>query len=225
VVADRSLRRAVPATRHRSHRGARFAGRHPRRRRPPDRPAMQQPGTGDHCEAHVPTQQPSAGSQARVPGADVHPGRAGDHQEPSPQGPPAPVGLSGPLTAQRGAPDRGRPARRGRLAPVRGRTTFAQLSRGRRYRGRHCTLVVGPEQAEPSVSFAIGRKVGTAVQRNLVRRRLRVVLSEARSDGTLSNRAHLVIVHPGAATAPFGTLRDELIDLLRRPRGRGSDVQ
>lgn len=60
----------------------------------------------------------------------------------------------------------------------------------------------GDRAAPPRLAFAISRKVGPAVSRNRVRRRLR----ELARHTALGPGAWLVIVSPGAASAPFATL-------------------
>ncbi|GAC1315311.1 MAG: hypothetical protein NVSMB12_10500 [Acidimicrobiales bacterium] len=54
----------------------------------------------------------------------------------------------------------------------------------------------------PRLAFAINRKVGSAVSRNRIRRRVR----ELARHSALAPGAWLVVVAPGAATAPFATL-------------------
>jgi len=57
-------------------------------------------------------------------------------------------------------------------------------------------------QAPPRVAFAVGRRVGGAVERNRVRRRLRAVARDA----ALPGGAWLVGAGPGAATASHAEL-------------------
>lgn len=64
----------------------------------------------------------------------------------------------------------------------------------------------------PRVGFAIGRAVGTAVQRNRVRRRLRALLSERSLPGGLL----LVGARPPVTELTFDELRSTLDRLLER---------
>ena len=52
---------------------------------------------------------------------------------------------------------------------------------------------------EPRFGFIVSKKVGTAVQRNLVRRRLKAICLEAIVDGGV--RGVDVVVRPGRVTA------------------------
>jgi ribonuclease P protein component len=64
------------------------------------------------------------------------------------------------------------------------------------------------------VAFAIGRRTGTAVVRNRIRRRLRAALEEmARADQTPAGAA-VVTAGPAVATAPFALVRRDLARAL-----------
>lgn len=61
----------------------------------------------------------------------------------------------------------------------------------------------------PRVAYSVGKKVGPAVVRNRVKRRLRAIVAElARPTGSLppGPGAYLVSVGPGAATLPYAGL-------------------
>ena len=68
----------------------------------------------------------------------------------------------------------------------------------------------------PRVGFAIGRKVGPAVVRNQVRRRLRTVFRELEARGGLSAGAYLVIVRPAAADRSQLELRGNVEHAMNR---------
>jgi ribonuclease P protein component len=84
----------------------------------------------------------------------------------------------------------------------------------------------------PRVGYAIGKVVGGAVTRNLVRRRLQAVVASVAGD--LGPGTYLVGAGPTAAGAGFAELRSALTDALtslpapgglaRRPAATSSEV-
>jgi len=103
---------------------------------------------------------------------------------------------------------------------VRGASAFAALARPRDFGGtrrRSGPLTVafvpavdGETPARPCVAFAIGRRVGPAVVRNRLRRRLRDELASLARDGRLTPGLHLIGVGPAAAGLDGPTLRGHL---------------
>jgi ribonuclease P protein component len=97
---------------------------------------------------------------------------------------------------------------------VRDRSTFVDMRR-RGLRSADGPLVVSylpPDQdarvgAPPREAFAVGRKVGSAVERNVLRRRLRGLFRELASSGVTRAGAYLVVVRPGAAGSTSTQLR------------------
>lgn len=70
-------------------------------------------------------------------------------------------------------------------------------------------MVAGGDR--PSAGYAVGRSVGPAVVRNLVRRRLRAAFAElAPAPGT-----YLVAADESARRLPYGQLRQDLAAALR----------
>ncbi|PLS76587.1 MAG: ribonuclease P protein component [Actinobacteria bacterium] len=101
------------------------------------------------------------------------------------------------------------------IQPVRDRASFAALRRsGRRVRRGPLTLTFVPGAPDDPlrVAYAIGRTVGGAVVRNLLRRRLRVVVSEL--GPLLQPGAYLIAAAPGAASLSFGELRAAVAEAL-----------
>jgi len=68
----------------------------------------------------------------------------------------------------------------------------------------------------PAVAYAVGRRTGSAVQRNRLRRRLRAATRE-RADLLQPDTAYLVGVDPTAATMSFDALSDALARALTMP--------
>lgn len=101
------------------------------------------------------------------------------------------------------------------LEAVSRRRDFASLDASRsRGRSGPVRVVYAPFEDEtrvvPEVAYGIGRSVGTAVVRNQLRRRLRVLMRECHEQGLLGPGRHLVSVGPSATTLRFDTLRDHL---------------
>lgn len=104
---------------------------------------------------------------------------------------------------------------------VRDRTVFNRFrSEGIRSRSGGLTVVrvARPAAERPAVAYAISRRVGSAVRRNTLRRRLRALMTEADRHGRLGSDAWLVIPSPNAATASFTTLREWLDAALAHQR-------
>ena len=145
-------------------------------------------------ETNLPTEQPQAGQAPRLPSPDVHSRRTGHHPVEMAEGPSSPVGL---------------------IWRVDRRETFEDLRRGRRRREGPITVswVSGDPTEPPRVAYTIGRKVGSAVVRNRVRRRLRMLMREAAP--TLRPGAYLIGVGPAAALLPHEELREKLSKALK----------
>jgi ribonuclease P protein component len=154
-------------------------------------------------ETDVPAEQSKAGEAPRLPASHVDPGRPGHPQRPAPEGTPQAVGLSTPAAAPR------------MVWAVRDRATFESLRRsGRRVRRGPITVtwLAGDPAEPPRVAYAIGRRVGGAVVRNRIRRRLRSVMQEVRAQ--LRPGAYLVGAATGAASLSYGDLRATVCEAL-----------
>jgi len=74
------------------------------------------------------------------------------------------------------------------------------------------------------VAFAIGRRTGTAVVRNRIRRRLRAALAEMARADEIPFGAVVVSAGPAVATAPFALVRRDLARALARASGPAEAV-
>lgn len=103
---------------------------------------------------------------------------------------------------------------------MRRRADFLRVQRaGRRYRGRQILLVVAKGNDDRTlVGLTISRRVGNAVTRNRVRRRLREIVRNQATELRLGDD-YVVIAYPGAALASFRELREELTWLLSKAKG------
>jgi len=144
-------------------------------------------------EANVSTKQSQAGQATRLPSSYVDPSRAGDHQGSASEGPQAAVGL---------------------IWRVDRRDMFEKLRNGRRCRQGPLTLSWVPaDVAEPPrVAYTIGRRVGSAVVRNRLRRRLRTLIRESAS--SLRPGVYLIGAGPAAVQLSYEDLRRTLLRVL-----------
>ncbi len=104
---------------------------------------------------------------------------------------------------------------------IRRRALFtATRERGRRTTNRWMTLSVLPrDEAAPTdpaeVAFLTPKRIGSAVMRNRLRRRMREIYR--RAPGTMLSDAYLVwIARPLATELPFAELQECMLTLLRR---------
>ena len=120
------------------------------------------------------------------------------------------------------------------IGRVRDRTTFAALrSQGVRARSGPFTVTFVPDALAPAppgspparVAFAVPRRVGRAVDRNLIRRRIRSILGDLPQD-RLPVGAYLIAVRPGATPLSFSELSDHvdraLCDTVKRASNRAT---
>ncbi len=156
-------------------------------------------------EAHVPAQQSPPSQEARLSSSHGHSSRPERSSFPSTQGPRSPVGL---------------------IWRIRDRRSFVELRRRGRRAHAGCVSVtfaaapVGTPAEPPRVAFALSRKVGSAVERNRVRRQVQAHLrsiSESMAPG-----AYLFTLKPGVAELDRTTLLNEVDSCLARFAPRAS---
>lgn len=146
-------------------------------------------------EAHLPTQQSQAEEEARLPPPHAHARRTSGHPRPP--------------SARAQAPQR-------LTWRIRDRATFDALAGARRLRrGPIWLRHLSDEHADRArVAYAIGRRVGTAVTRNRLRRRLRAIVATAEADGRLEPGAYLIGATPEAPTMTYADLERAVRGLL-----------
>ena len=98
---------------------------------------------------------------------------------------------------------------------IREGATFAQLQRaGRRARRGPLTVRFVPlPEGPPRVAYAVGRRVGGAVVRNRLRRRLRHLVHDLAPH--MASGAYLIAATPAAATLETPDLRSSLEAAVR----------
>lgn len=143
-------------------------------------------------ETNFSAEYSQTGPSSWVPPPHVDPRREGNSVRPPPQGSPRPVSLNPAVSL---------------IWTVRDRHTYDALrrSRNRVRRGQiTVTWVNGDPSEPPKVGYAIGRRVGGAVDRNLVRRRLRAIVADFAGD--LAPGAYLLAAGPGARRVAYREL-------------------
>ena len=154
-------------------------------------------------EADVSTERTPSVAAARFSKAHEQPRREGRSAGPTPQGSPEAVSL---------------------IWRIRSSATFGRLHRDGLV-SRHGLLeiryLLGGEDP-PRLAFSVGRRVGTAVARNRVRRRLRSVMRDVATSAPerLPSGDYLIRVRPGAAEADTRRLRGDAEAALERIRRR-----
>jgi ribonuclease P protein component len=149
-------------------------------------------------EANLPAQEAQEDAHTRVSGPDVDAG--------------------GPSGAQGAAAERPPQAER-LIWRIRDRATFAELANGRRRRRGpiSMTFLPGDPSLPPRVAYAVGKRVGPAVVRNRVRRRLRAATQGHRAE-LQPGGTYLFGAGPAAACAPFAEI-DAAMGALLAARG------
>jgi ribonuclease P protein component len=91
------------------------------------------------------------------------------------------------------------------------------VRKGRRSYSQHAVVYISArDSAEPArFGFIVGKNVGGAVQRNLVRRRLRSIGHDLLATG-LTGSDVVVRALPGAHQVPWDTLHTEITDVVNR---------
>jgi len=99
------------------------------------------------------------------------------------------------------------------------------VRRGAKVAGAHTVSYLRSRESgtDARFGFIVSKKVGTAVRRNLIRRRLKAVCHEALVDG-IDGVDIVVRALPGAADAAWPALRAEVLSALQRPLAQAGDA-
>jgi ribonuclease P protein component len=167
---------------------------------------MSDPGVPHH-EANVPTQKATPAPRPRVSGPDGDAGRPERPQVSPAQGPQSPHADRPPVCVKR----------RARLVR---RSEFDRALAGRASASSaYLALFVGNNGlGHPRVGFAVSRKLGNAVVRNRIKRRLRDLVRPM-AERTQAGRDVVIVARARAVDADAARLRDELQALWAKSVG------
>jgi len=162
--------------------------------------------SGMNDEADLSAEQPGAGTPSRLPFADGDGGRSCGDPGASRARPQEAVGLTP------------RP-----LARLTKRSEFLAVNAGRRMPMPGFVLLVRPRgdgDETVRVGFTVTKKIGNAVVRNRMKRRLRALARELLPEGGVGGADHVLIGRQGGIERPYATLRDELVKALAKAQRR-----
>jgi ribonuclease P protein component len=118
-------------------------------------------------------------------------------------------------------PPRARPQEAQRLVTLRKRADFLAANRGRRFPMPGFVLLVRPREDGDEtmrVGFTVTRKIGGAVVRNRMKRRLRALARELLPTGGVAGADHVLIGRTSGIERDFVLLRQELAKALAKAR-------
>jgi ribonuclease P protein component len=163
-------------------------------RRRPEAPSSARAFEEAMREEDVPAEQPEAEEEARLPASHADARRTSRDRAAPVEGPQPPVRL---------------------IWRIRDRASFRALAAGRRRRRGVLTVTCAPVAGgPPRVAYVVGRRVGTAVVRNQVRRRLRAVV-QAEASNLAPAHVYLVQASPQAALCTYSELQATFRAILR----------
>lgn len=101
---------------------------------------------------------------------------------------------------------------------LRRRAEFVAAAGGAKLAGRAFILQARARNDEgaPRMGFTVSKKVGTAVERNRIRRRLREVVRRSATGAFAAGHDYVLIGRRAVLSAPFEELMAELSGALRR---------
>lgn len=193
---------------------------------------------GDFREAHISTEPPCSQAPPRISQTHADGWRSEGSGTPSREGPQASFGLAGsealgPAVRVRAALEAAIPI----LPTLKARSEFFAVRGGRRQSTpafliemRERPAAVGRGSVGPRFGFTITKKIGNAVTRNRIRRRLKAAFAAETKDAALGSCDYVVVARQAALDRPFDLLLGDVSRALaalhnvksRRPDRKGS---
>ena len=104
------------------------------------------------------------------------------------------------------------------------RADFLKAARGRKWAAPGLVLqaVRRGDEAPPRVGFTVTKRIGNAVRRNRVKRRLREVARLVMPDRAQDGYDYVLIGRQGTPERDFGRLKDDLAMALRKVHKAGA---
>jgi ribonuclease P protein component len=117
----------------------------------------------------------------------------------------------------------GAPARRSPMERLKHRSDFLAAAAGMKVPAGAFVLQARPrgDEAPPRIGFTVSKKVGNAVERNRVRRRLREVVRRSAAGFVSAGHDYVLIGRRAALQTPFERLIVEFEGALKRAHGKG----
>jgi ribonuclease P protein component len=173
-------------------------------------------------ETDFSAQQSSAQADARLPGADAHQERAGGAGAAAPEGTQAPERLRPEGGRPSGSPGAERRESLRSAERLRRRADYLRCYRtGRRRQGALAILYFAPNQlGHPRLGITASRKVGKAVARQRLKRRIKEIYRRWQDRSQLPALDLVVHLKPEAGKSDFAALRAELLRLFSGLRER-----
>ncbi|WP_367715839.1 ribonuclease P protein component [Nitratireductor sp. GISD-1A_MAKvit] len=114
-------------------------------------------------------------------------------------------------------------------ARLKKRAEFLAVRRGEKRRGRLFLLEVldRGDKDPPRLGITVTKKVGNAVVRNRVRRRLKEACRLHAVHDMAAGKDYVIVARRSVLDAPFASLKDELSRRIGEPdarRGKGKDI-
>jgi len=107
-----------------------------------------------------------------------------------------------------------------RLTTLKKRSEFLRIRGGARWSGQCFVLETKPRSAldasAPRFGLTVTKKLGGAVVRNRIRRRLKAAISEVAGTSARPGFDYVVVARPAALNRPFDALKKELEDAFHR---------